>query len=391
MKFLIIGNPESRRSILFESALRKSGVQSVDIVPHMDLLSGKTNLSKYLKPGVMIRIETSGENERVERELIRLGASSEDDILCETLTSEKYEKGLILHPRLWYKGFSEYLQRIYSCVKSFNSTVCKTEEVSFMNAPEEILKMFDKSLCHKMFRENNIRTAQSLGNVASYDELQSKMLEKKIFRVFIKLRYCAGASGIVAYQWASERSLESATTTVELTRKNGEVKLYNSLKIRKYTKQQDIKDIINCLCIEHVHVEKWIPKSGGSDNCFDARFVVINKKACHRIARFSSGPITNLHLGNQRKVVDSSWISQSIINEMEDTAEKAASLFPDSFYSGVDLILPRNSTKPVVIEINAFGDLLNNVEYKKRSTHQYQTDEILKLRNNIVIPAYETC
>ncbi len=388
MQFLIIGNPESRRSILFESALRKSGVQSVTIVSHMDLLSGKIDLSKYLKPGVMIRIETSGENERVERELIRLGACSEEHKLFETLDSEKYEKGRISHPRLWYKGFSEYLQRIDSYVKSFNSTVCETEKAVFMNAPIDILKMFDKSLCNKMFGDNGIRTAQSLGSISCYEELQSQMQKKKIFRVFIKLRYCAGASGIVAYQWAPGRNLESATTTVELTRKSDEVRLYNSLKLRKYTKQQDIKDIIDCLCKEDIHVEKWIPKSGGSNNCFDVRFVVINKKACHRVARISCGPITNLHLGNQRKSIDSSWIPQSIINEMEDTAEKAASLFPDSFYSGVDLILPRNSKKPVVIEINAFGDLLNNVEYQNKSTHQYQTEQILKL-NNVKVPAYE--
>ncbi len=376
MYCIIIGNPESIRVKQYKKIMKRSNIMGVKIIPHIDLLKKRAGLIDFLHPGVLIRIESPGENFRVELEMIRLGSLIKKN--SPIVNDEKliFDKGLILYPLLWYLGWRRYLQTLSNIVESYNSRLKNARSVRFMNPPKDIIKMYDKVETNRLFSTNGINTPPALQNISCYDHLLNEMNEKKIFRVFIKLRYGSSASGIVAYEFSPVLNREAAITTVELCKKNREAKLYNNLRVRKYKKRDEIRKIIDLLCKEGVHVEKWVPKSSIKGKNYDARFVVINKKACHRIARLSSGTITNLHLGNERKNIDSTWLDPSIIQSMEKSAEKAADIFPDSFYSGVDLLLPRNGTKPVILEINSFGDFLNNVTHKNMGIYQYEISKI---------------
>ncbi len=150
---------------------------------------------------------------------------------------------------------------------------------------------------------------------------------------------------------------------MERVREDGETLLYNSRRIRNYTKTEEIADIINILTAEGVQVEEWLPKARLQGCGFDLRVVVINGEAQHTVVRLGKSPMTNLHLGNERGnleeflalVGDENW------QKMTSTCEQAAGLFPNSLYCGVDLMILPDWQQHAVLEINAFGDLLPGI------------------------------
>ena len=50
-------------------------------------------------------------------------------------------------------------------------------------------------------------------------------------------------------------------------------------------------------------------------------------------------------------------------------AERAAACFPDALYAGVDILLS-NRKRPLVGEINAFGDLLPNLRHRGDTAYE---------------------
>ena len=82
--------------------------------------------------------------------------------------------------------------------------------------------------------------------------------------------------------------------------------------------------------------------------------------------------MTNLHLGNQResreRIIEA--FGEEAFHAAMREAEKAATAFPDSFYFGADVMMCSNSLEPVVIEVNAFGDLLPNLLVDGMDTYQ---------------------
>ena len=109
----------------------------------------------------------------------------------------------------------------------------------------------------------------------------------------------------------------------------------------------------------------------GAVEAFDLRVVVIGGEARHAVVRQSKSPMTNLHLGNSRGNLDqvktklgSHW------DEVMATCEKVMTLFPRSLYAGVDVAIGAEFDSHVVLEVNAFGDLIPNVEPKGNDTYE---------------------
>ena len=247
-----------------------------------------------------------------------------------------------------------------------------------MNHPCDIAVMFDKPKCHERFSNNNLPVAHSLGKIHSYEQhLREQMQAQGLERVFVKLSHGSSASGVIAYR-ANSR-FESAITTVERVREDDETLLYNSRRIRNYTKREEIADIINILTAEGVIVEEWLPKARLQGCGFDLRVVVINGEAQHVVVRLGKSPMTNLHLGNERgnineflaKVGDENW------QKMKRTCEQAAGLFPDSLYCGVDLMILPDWEQHAVLEINAFGDLLPGILWNGMDTYMSEIKSII--------------
>jgi hypothetical protein len=201
---------------------------------------------------------------------------------------------------------------------------------------------------------------------SSFDELLAELERLGWSRVFIKLRYGSSASGVVA--WERTRRQMQATTSVELVREAGQARLFNSLRIRRYRNPAEIGEIIDELCRQGVQVEAWIPKASLGGRTFDLRIVTIAGQPQHLVIRTSRGPITNLHLGNQRGDLAElfpKW-SDATRESVWSTCRAAAACFPRCLYLGIDLALLAGRKRHAVLELNAFGDLLPGTSNAER-------------------------
>ncbi|HEU0174930.1 MAG TPA: STM4014 family protein [Blastocatellia bacterium] len=366
--FVVIGNPGSRRVEFFQAALARLRLTAAHVISYLDLISGKDELPRLVRDGSIVRIESPGKDFEVERALIATGADVADgDERFDRVSRREaerlsFERGRILYPRQWYLGYCATLQLI-------ERQLAERPPHRLMNSPAEIALMFDKIACHQSLDSRGVPAPRSLGTVNSFDELDERMRERNCHRVFVKLAYGSSASGVVAYQTDGRR--RQATTTVEMTRRNGELHLYNSRRIRVYRDWHEIAELIDALCRHRVHVEQWLPKAGFENRTFDLRVVVIAGRACHTVARLSRSPMTNLHLLNERG--DPDGVREKIGPPAWDAAmrdcELAMECFPESLYAGVDLLFTPDFRRRAVIEVNAFGDLLPNALWQGRDTY----------------------
>ncbi|MFK7768155.1 MAG: STM4014 family protein [Mariniblastus sp.] len=367
--FILIANPENRRVRYFQEALFRLHLPPAIVVSYEELLSGQISLASVLQPDSLVRIESPGENFSVEKLLLHQGAAYLGDGLSishQSIDALENDLGLIRHPRQWFLGYLKTLSQWEAELTAF-------PDVRVMNWPSEIATMFDKIECQQKLADAEIPVPMALGVVRNYQELLARMAEENISRVFVKIANGSSASGVVAFEVRD--SIQRAITSVELVRSGDEVRLYNSLRVRTYIDQQDIGDLIDTLCREAVHVESWFEKASFGESAtkeiFDLRVVVIGGRAQHVVVRQSKSPMTNLHLGNRRGDLDqvktrlgSHW------SDVMTTCEKVMTLFPGSHYAGIDVAIGADFCSHTVLEVNAFGDLLPNVEFEGVNTYE---------------------
>ncbi len=349
MHFLVIGNPENRRLHSFIAEIDAIKECSHSVISYIDLLDDKVKLDNYIRPNTVVKIDSPGENQTVRKKLIEYGKSNIQHVNNNFLS----EFGLICYQDEWYRGFFSFLLDLKDKLSSFN--------LHFMNSIDSILIMFDKVETKKLLNQNKIPTPIALDNIYNYTELRTQMLNKKIHNVFIKPAHSSSASGVIAFR--TYASFVKAISSVELFNDQGDVRFYNSLKVRTYTDEKSIITLIDNFLLGKVSIEQWIPKASFKGLSFDFRVVVINGKARHIVARTSKSPITNLHLGNARGNL--SEIVTHITNEkfelIKAVAENVAKCFPECLYLGIDILISANLRYIMVLEVNAFGDLLPNL------------------------------
>jgi len=357
-RFVLIGNPENRRVHFFQDALQQAEQDAALVIPYLSLLNGEYELSDVLRDGDTVRIESPGENFAVEKKILALGG-------LENAGELEDERGRIYHPRLWFQGFS----------KLMTSMAQQTVKLSWFNHPDDIVNMFNKPLCKQILQA---LTLPSLPVFSGYDEFLAFAEKQNYSRFFIKLNSSSSASGIVAYEYNKGNGKEQAYSTVEFVHGPHGDRYYNSLKIKKYTAREEIKNILNFLFTQGAMVESWVPKAKHEDSSYDLRVMGIAGQRRHAIARLSRGPMTNLHLGNQRCAVDELELPSSTWREIDTLVEKTMQAFPRSLYAGLDILLPRNDKSPVLLEANAFGDLLPNLLHKGENTYLAEINAVLE-------------
>lgn len=374
--FVLIGNPGSRRVELFQAALQGLGLAPARLVAYADLLAGRADLSAAVAPGAVVRIESPGKDFAVERMLLELGADAAEDepggyerIPRAQAERLEFDKGRILALRQWYMGLRAALRLI-------ERQLAASPPHRMMASPDEIALMFDKRACHARLERAGVAVPRSLGPVESYAELVAAMQQAGMARVFIKPAHGSSASGVVAYQHSHTRCL--ATSTAELVQAQGELRLYNSRRLREYRRPEQVAALIDAVCHQRAHVEQWVPKASIADKVFDLRVVMIAGRARHVVVRSSHGPMTNLHLLNARGDWDAvrermgaeSW------QRARQTCEQVAECFPASLHAGIDLLIGTSYRSHAVLEVNAFGDLLPGVLCDGADTY---TAEILAI------------
>jgi glutathione synthase/RimK-type ligase-like ATP-grasp enzyme len=378
LNFVVIANPETRRVQLFQQALERCGLPPARLVSYADLLACRCDLVEFDSPDTIFRFDAPERSFEVDRGFMAAGAELEPDGRHQRMSASAAAQlptdlGRIWYQRQWYLGWCD---RLRSWTAHLQGRI--------LNHPDDIIIMFDKVQCQQILAAAGIpvppmffedRHSRSIGN---YDRLGTLMDDRHIQRVFVKLAHGSSASGVVAYE--RRKGFERAITTVERVVEAGELRFYNSRSIRQYRDSAAIADIINFLAAESAQVETWLPKARLEGREFDVRVVVIDGKARQVVIRVGNSPMTNLHLGNDRREVADlpAGLSPVIWEEMLATCERAAACLPRSFYCGIDLLIAPNLKDHYILEMNAFGDLLQGITWQGEDTY---TTEVRMLLN----------
>ncbi|NET49872.1 MAG: hypothetical protein F6K09_14385 [Merismopedia sp. SIO2A8] len=380
LNFVLIANPQSPRVNFFQQALASLELPPAQLVTYEDLLAQRCSLQDYDRPDIWFRFESPERNFGCDRAFISAGADLDPSgphhcISAGAAYHLPADKGRIFYPRQWYLGWQKLLREWAAPLQG-----------KIMNHPDDIVVMFDKVQCQQRLAQAGIPVARwitdakhdvSLTPIQNYDQLQSVMDETGCDRLFIKLAHGSAASGVVAYE--RYRGQERAITTVERTMEDDELRFYNSRKVFQYRNPNHIADIINFLAKERIQVEAWMPKARIEGREFDLRVVVIGGKACHVVVRLGRSPMTNLHLGSDRRSVEvlRDRLCPSDWETMMHTCERAAACFPKSLYCGVDLLITPNWKDHYVLEVNAFGDLVKGMTWQGKDTYTAELEVLM--------------
>jgi hypothetical protein len=372
---VVLGNPGCRRVALFQEALHRSGLPAAALVSYADLIAGRVTLEQFVGPGAVVRLESPGRDFEVEKALLAAGADEPDTDGPTRIGREEagrlaFDKGRIWYPRQWYLGFRAILRQL-------GEQLSRCPGVVLTSPPADVEVLFDKGCCQDRFARAGIPVPQGLGPVRSFDQLHERMRQAGCRSVFVKLAHGSSASGVVAYRTSGAR--QEALTTVEMVRRSGELRLYNSRLIRRYHDLAEVADLIDALAREGVRVEEWLPKAGLDEHVFDLRIVVIGGEARHVVVRLSRSPMTNLHLLNRRgelsavvaRMGPEAWLAAC------RTCEQAAAVFPHSLHLGVDLLIAPDYERHAVLEANAFGDLLPGVLSEGVDTYEAEIRTVI--------------
>jgi glutathione synthase/RimK-type ligase-like ATP-grasp enzyme len=344
-RFTVVGNPGSRRVAMFAAAVRAAGCPEPEVLAWRDVLRGEYALTA----GTLLRVDSPGEDDEVDR-LLRGSDRDATSGSASAWNSARVEGGAT-----WYRRFT-------AALRTLAAAAAATEGCTLLGDPEETAVMFDKRRTHALLATAGIPVPPALdmrGVPAGWDDLRTRLEESGMRRVFVKPAHGSSASGVVALEFGADGRAR-ATTSAELIRLgDGRVQLVNSLRVRRYTEQADLRALLDALAREPLHVERWLPKAAQHGRAADLRVVVTAGRATHAVLRTSRHPMTNLHLGGARGDLD-------LVREaagpgwpaLLETCERVAACFPGSPMVGVDVLPAVGWRSHAVGEVNAFGDLL---------------------------------
>src|SRR5260370_25025532 len=211
---VVIGNAGHKRVALFHEALARQGLPTARLVTWHDLLSGRAHLARSVGPETLIRIEWLGQAFEAERLLLAAGAQTPEteDPAARCIAADEalhlpFDRGRLRYPRQWYRGLRATLRR-------WSAEITGQSGVRWMSHPDEIVTLFDKRQCHRLFADAGLPVPRSLGPVHSFCDLLARMRETQCSRVFVKLACGSSASGVVAFRAGGPRM--EAITTVEM-------------------------------------------------------------------------------------------------------------------------------------------------------------------------------
>ena len=265
--------------------------------------------------------------------------------------------------------YTELLKRFADCEGQVSG------DIKFLNNPLGILEVLDKSFCKKRLIEHGISTTQMiLDEIKSIEELKTLMSIGRIRSVFIKPVRSSGAAGVMAYSFIPERNREILYTSSCLDGDN----FINTKTLYRLENSDKIHRLLDRVLSMQTIIERWYPKAEFQGKKYDLRVVYQFGKLDFVVARQYNGPITNLHLNNQALSVENLQLPKEKWEEIEVLCKNAMQLFPALSYAGIDVMLEKNSLKPIIIEINGQGDLLyqdifnENIIYKNQIKHMWE-------------------
>jgi len=334
-RFAVVGNPENRRVAFFQEAVRAAGLEPARVVSWLQVLGGEA----AFEPGETVRIDSPGENAEVER-LLR---GVDDPTRVEGSAR-------------WYAGFLTAVGEVARAASAAGAEV--------LTSRGDLAALFDKRLCHALLEGAAVpvpaspTSGRQAPEVRDWSGVRALMRDHRMPRAFVKLAHGSSASGVLAVETAGPGRVR-ASTSVE---RDAEGRLFNSLRVRRYTTEREVGAIVDALAPDGLHIERWLPKASQRGRAADLRIVVVGGRATHAVVRTSLSPMTNLHLGGARGDLDQVRAAVSAVGgcwrEALAMCERAAACFPGTLCVGVDLLPAAGWRRFAVGEVNAFGDLL---------------------------------
>lgn len=292
--------------------------------------------------------------------------------------------GEIAHQSLWFVGWLYVLFFLQHRLETLKLPI------GFVNDPDMVVWLTDKWAFTQRLADlfiqaldppvgdgdmSTITTAKPLGllgthPMSAFDELQSLLQNTGERQVFIKSRYGSSGSGVLAYRQTRQgkQTKQVLYANVLCRYQQGRYRLFNTLKPQKLTQPAEIKQLITLLAgsssLAHsLYVERWIPKPrlANSSAHFDVRLVSCAGQSRQGIARASTHPLTNLHLGNERLGLDE-CMGKTDQQRLYQQISQLAGRFERCGVIGFDVIYRQH--RHHVLEANAFGDWLTNVTYQ---------------------------
>lgn len=334
-RFVVVGNPGNRRVAYFEAAVRSAGLPPARVVSWLQVLRGEAAFG----PDESVRIDSPGEDAEVER-LLR---GVDDPTRVEGSAR-------------WYARFTAAVEAVAGVASAAGAEV--------LGSPGDISVLFNKRLCHGLLDRAGVSVPASPTSgpgatpVRGWSDVRESLREWRMPRAFVKLAHGSSASGVLAVETAGPGRVR-ASTSVE---RDAHGRLYNSLRVRRYTSEREVGAVVDALAPDGLHIERWLPKSSQRGRAADLRIVVVGGRATHAVVRTSTSPMTNLHLGGARGDLDEVRAAVAAAGgcwrEALAMCERAAACFPGTPCVGVDLLPTAGWRRFAVGEVNAFGDLL---------------------------------
>lgn len=360
---------------MFQDALAAQGHASAHVVSWLDLaLPGAPArlLGALPDEPLVLRIDSSGEDDAVERAFLRRGeaaarAEGSPAVAAETLAATPYELGRILHPRQQHLGFLATLAEIDAVIRARPAW-------RVVQSVPAIVELFDKRVTSAKWSALGIPVPETLpgGAVRDPDDLRARMRAVGWPAVFVKVASSSSASCLAIFQ--HDRRGEAAITTVEDT---GTAR-YNTRRVQRPRTRAAIDRLLAFLLAEGAQVERAIPKAQQDGRYFDLRVLCIDGVPAFVVMRTATIPITNLNLGGQRgdvaalrtRVTDEAW-------EAAMASATAVQQASGAFHVGVDVMFEPDLRTHRVIEGNAFGDLLPNVTRDGLDVYGWQIQRLV--------------
>jgi glutathione synthase/RimK-type ligase-like ATP-grasp enzyme len=367
---ILIGNPANRRVTLFQAALAAQGHPPARVVAWRDLAEAgaPARLLVDVPPGAVVRIDSAGEDAEVERAFLRRGeaaarAAGHEAIEARGLDAVPREPGRILYPRQAHLGFLAAVEEIAAALPA---------GARVLPPPSAIALLFDKAATSTRCRVLGLPVPEALPPVRDPEELREAMRAASWSTVFVKLTCGSSASCLALF--SRHAGSERLVTTVEDT---GSAR-YNTLQLQHLRTRRRIDRVLAFILGEGAHVERAVPKARLDGLPFDLRVLVVDGEPAFVVVRCARHAITNLHLGGRRG--DLAALRARVPPAAWDRAMASCVALQRStgaFHVGVDLLLEPGFERHRVIEGNAFGDLLPNLERDGLDVYGWQIRRLL--------------
>ena len=354
-RMVLVGQPGQqpsgqRRMQGLHAALARQGLPPPRVFDYASVLASPEEFLDAAADAVAVKLDSPGGGDDVHDAFVRRGVS-----LAEGARPSPRMHGELVDAHLRFAGFADLLRQLAQALPG----------TRWLNAPDDILRMCDKWRCQRALAAVGVETPAMLGPIEGYDDLQARLDATGHDRVFVKARFGSSAAGIVACRRHRDGRIV-ARTTAEARHAEGRTHLFNRLSLQHYTRIEEIAALVDALAAQGAYAEAWVAKPRASTDAarhFDLRVVACNGEARQRVARLSSGPMTNLHLGNRRDRIDA-LLDVGANARVEHAVRAASAAFPDSRCIGFDLIPLRD--RCIFLEANAFGDDLQDTTWQDR-------------------------